>query len=143
MHSRGELSTMQRGIHFVDLFAEVAAELGKMAERALSAGIAREQIVLDPGIGFGKTAEQSLQLLARLGELSRLGYPLLVGASRKSFLAAAADGKTPAPPSERLGGSLAALAWAAARGAAIVRVHEVSESAQFLAVSAALEAVTA
>lgn len=143
MHSRGELSTMQRGIHFVDLFGEVAEELGRMAERAVSAGIAREQIVLDPGIGFGKTAEQSLQLLARLGELSRLGHPLLVGASRKSFLAAAAGGDSPAPQSARLGGSLAALAWAAAGGAAMVRVHDVRESAQFLAVSAALEAVTA
>lgn len=139
MHSRGELSSMQRGIHFADLLGEVAGELGRMADRALAAGVARGQIVLDPGIGFGKTAEQSLELLARVGELSRLGYPLLVGASRKSFLAAA--GKTPAPPSERLGGSLAALARAAAGGAAIVRVHDVAESAQFLAVSAALSAM--
>jgi dihydropteroate synthase len=90
------------------------------------------QLVLDPGIGFGKTWEQNLELIRRLDELGALGRPLLLGASRKSFLARAASTRPEAPPDRRLGGSLAAVAWAARQGAAIVRVHDVAETAQFL-----------
>jgi dihydropteroate synthase len=97
-------------------------------------------VILDPGLGFGKTAEQNLELLRRLPELAAIGRPLLVGASRKSFLALAERGGAPAAaaapparPEHRLAGSLAALAWAAAAGAAIVRVHDVPESVRFLA----------
>ena len=144
MHSRGELATMQRDISFGDLLGEVRGELELAVRRAVAAGIDEEQVIVDPGLGFGKTAEQNLALLRRLPELAAIGRPLLVGASRKSFLAlaerggAAAASPAPAPappglPEHRLAGSLAALAWAAAAGAAIVRVHDVPESVRFLA----------
>ena len=126
MHSRGDLGTMQKDIRFHDLLDEVRGELAQAVERAMAAGIDESQLVLDPGIGFGKTAEQNLALLARLDELAPLGRPLLVGASRKSFIS------REAPPTRRLGGSLAAVAWAAALPAALVRVHDVAETAQFL-----------
>lgn len=134
MHSRGELPTMQRGIAFHDLLGEVRGELAQAVRRAVAAGIDEAQLIVDPGLGFGKTAEQNLALLRRLPELAAIGRPLLVGASRKSFVGAAERQAQPAPPSDRLAGSLAALAWAAAGGAAVVRVHDVAESARFLAV---------
>ncbi|HEX4964969.1 MAG TPA: dihydropteroate synthase [Thermoanaerobaculia bacterium] len=134
MHSRGDLATMQQGIHFTDLLGEVRTELAAAVQRATAAGIAESQLLLDPGLGFGKTWEQNLELLRRLPELASLGRPLLVGASRKSFLARAAErpGVPPLPPDRRLAGSLAAVAWAAALGAAVVRVHDVAETVQFL-----------
>jgi dihydropteroate synthase len=132
MHSRGEIATMQRGISFTDLLGEVRAELALAMGRAAAAGIEEDQLILDPGLGFGKTAAQNLTLLGRLPELAQLGRPLLAGASRKSFLATVA--RVPHPPTDRLAESLAALAWAAAAGAALVRVHDVAESARFLAV---------
>lgn len=134
MHSRGDLATMQSGISFADVVDEVRAELGALRARAESAGIARERVVLDPGLGFGKTAAQNLELLARLDELAALGSPLLVGASRKSFIGHV----TGAPPAERLEGSLAAAFWAARGGAAILRVHDVLATRRFLAVSGAI-----
>jgi dihydropteroate synthase len=146
MHSRGELATMQRGIRFRDLLGEVRSELAAAVERAVASGIGEEQIVLDPGIGFGKTAEQNLALIARLDELAPLGRPLLLGASRKSFIARAVEttggvlGEVPPPPAGRLGGSLAAAAWAAEHGAAILRVHDAAETAQLLAVWRAIAA---
>lgn len=130
MHSRGQLETMQREISFDDVVTEVRAELAAAGERALAAGCRPEQLIFDPGIGFGKTRQQNLALLGALDRLSPLGRPLLVGASRKSFIAAV----SPAPPDQRLGGSLAAVAWAAQLGAAIVRVHDVAETVQFLRV---------
>ncbi|HVR09788.1 MAG TPA: dihydropteroate synthase, partial [Thermoanaerobaculia bacterium] len=151
MHSRGELPTMQRGISFCDLVGEIRGELEQAVGRAVAAGIAEEQLIVDPGLGFGKTAAQNLVLLRRLPEFAAIGRPLLVGASRKSFIAVAerfgapaAAGPVPparpAPPppaaspsADRLAGSLAALAWAAAGGAAIVRVHDVPQSVRFLA----------
>ena len=134
MHSRGDLATMQRGIRFQDLLGEVRDELAAAVRRAVGCGVAEEQLVLDPGIGFGKTWEQNLALIGRLDELQTLGRPLLLGASRKSFIArAAARPDLPeATPERRLGGSLAAVAWAVSRGAAIVRVHDVAETAQLL-----------
>jgi dihydropteroate synthase len=137
MHSRGELRNMQQDIHFGDVVAEVAAELAATAAKAMAAGVRREQIVLDPGIGFGKRLEHNLALLARIGELGELAgsFPLLVGASRKSFV----DKISPAPPTERLGGSLAAAAAAVRGGAAILRVHDVAASVQFLRVLRAIE----
>jgi dihydropteroate synthase len=134
MHSRGDLATMQRGIHFEDLLGEVKAELAAAVRRAAAEGVGEAQIVLDPGIGFGKTWEQNLTLIRSLGELAGLGRPLLLGASRKSFIARAAGrpGLEAPSPDRRLGGSLAAVAWAAIQGAAIVRVHDVAETAQFL-----------
>jgi dihydropteroate synthase len=120
----------------------VRAELQASVRRAVGLGIAEEQLVLDPGIGFGKTWEQNLALIRRLPELAVLGRPLLVGASRKSFLATAAARPGPplAPPDHRLGGSLAAVAWAAALGAALVRVHDVAATVQFLDVWQAIGA---
>ena len=140
MHSRGELPTMQQGIHFEDLLGEVRTELGLAVRRAVAAGVDESQTLLDPGIGFGKTWEQNLTLIRHLGELAGLGRPLLLGASRKSFITrVAARPDAPAPsPDQRLGGSLAAVAWAAAQGAAVVRVHDVAETAQFLDVWHAL-----
>jgi len=139
MHSRGELPTMQREIRFGDVVAEVAAELGEIAARAGRAGIAPGQVILDPGIGFGKTAEQNLRLLAALDAFAALGRPLLIGASRKSFIAKV----SPGAPGERLGGSLAAVAAAIRGGAAIVRVHDVAATVQYLRVDSAIHLAAA
>lgn len=135
MHSRGELATMQRGIRFDDVVREVAEELQQSGEQGRAAGIRRRQLVFDPGIGFGKTARQNLLLLSELDRLHALGRPILVGASRKSFIAAVRE----APPDERLGGSLAAAAWAAHHGASILRVHDVAATLQFLDVWNAID----
>jgi dihydropteroate synthase len=140
MHSRGELATMQQEIRFRDLLGEVRSELALAIERAAALGIDEAQLILDPGIGFGKTWRQNLALLGRLSELAELGRPLLVGASRKSFIARAAarEGMPDPPPDRRLGGSLAAVAWASNLPAAIMRVHDVEETVQFLDVWYAL-----
>jgi len=137
MHSRGERREMQRGIRFDDVVEEVRAELADLGAWALAAGIAREQLVFDPGLGFGKTAEQNLELLRHLDRLEIMDRPLLVGASRKSFIAAATASAP--PPDRRLGGSLAAAAWAVHHGAAFLRVHDVAETAQFLDVWHAID----
>jgi dihydropteroate synthase len=113
---------------------DVMADINSFFERSLAiadrAGIARGNIVLDPGIGFGKTPEQSITALARLGELRHFGLPLLVGASRKRFI----DSVSPAPPDRRIGGSITAHVLAAENGAAIIRAHDVAETAQALRV---------
>jgi dihydropteroate synthase len=136
MHSRGELATMQAAVHYHDLVAEVEDELRTAVARAVAAGVDREQLLLDPGVGFGKTGEHNLTLLGRLSRLRRLGLPLVVGASRKTFI----GHLTGAPPAGRLAGSLAAVAWGAAAGAAVVRVHDVAETTQFLRVWEAIRA---
>ena len=136
MHSRGELATMQRGIHFDDLLGEVRSELAAAVARAAAAGVDPSQIVLDPGLGFGKTWEQNLELLRRLPELAALGRPLLVGASRKSFLARAAQRRASRPPPRTAGWAAASRprpGRAASGAAAIVRVHDVAETVQLLA----------
>ncbi len=127
------------------LVEQVRAGLAAMLARALAAGCRREQIVLDPGLGFGKLGRQNLELLGRLGDpagLAALGRPILVGASRKSFLASASAARhaaPPPPPAERLPESLAAAAWAAAGGAAILRVHDVGATRRFLAAWTAID----
>jgi dihydropteroate synthase len=122
-----------------DARLEIVAEVLMFFERALEiaarAGIGRDKIVLDPGIGFGKTPEQSMTCIARLAEFKRYGLPLLVGASRKRFI----NSVTPSPPDERLGGSLAAHLTAVRNGAAILRVHDVKETLQALRVAAAID----
>ena len=128
MHSRGELPTMQRDISFRDLLAEVHAELSATARRAEAAGVSRDQLILDPGIGFGKTTAQNLLLLRSLDRFSDFDLPLLIGASRKNFIGEI----TAQAPNDRLAGSLAAVAWAAHHRVAIVRVHDVAETSQFL-----------
>lgn len=135
MHSRGEIRSMQRDLHYGDLLADVRRELLAATERAEHAGVREEQILLDPGIGFAKSFEQNLLLLKRLDHLAELGRPLVVGASRKSFI----GHLTGEPAERRLPGSLAAAAWAATHGAAIVRVHDVSETARFLRVWSAVK----
>jgi dihydropteroate synthase len=131
MHSRGDLASMQRGIAFADVVREVRDELAASAANAERAGISRGAIVLDPGLGFGKRGEQNLELLRRLPVLAELGYPLLVGASRKSFLGEI-GGET-IEPDARLPESLAAAAAAARGGAHLLRVHDVAETRRFLA----------
>ena len=118
----------------IDIMADITAFLSRSLEIAARAGIARERIVLDPGIGFGKTPEQSVIAISRLGELKSFGLPLLIGASRKRFI----DRISPAPPDRRLGGSRAAPLAAVANGAAIVRTHDVAETVQALRVAAAI-----
>ncbi len=104
-----------------DIVAEVRADLERGIELALKAGVSRENIILDPGIGFGKTVEQNLALVGRLQELRTLGFPLLLGTSRKSFIGVVLD----LPPEERLEGTAATVAIGIALGADIVRVHDV------------------
>ncbi len=128
MHNR------ERADPSIDIVADVTAFFQRSLDIAARAGIPRERIVLDPGIGFGKTPEQSLICIARLDTWRSFGAPLLIGASRKRFI----HSVTPSDPMERLGGSLAAHLWAVENGAAIVRVHDVAPTVQALAVAAAI-----
>jgi dihydropteroate synthase len=128
MHMRGTPRTMQRRPFARNVLRDVAAGLRAALARARKAGIPHAQIVLDPGIGFGKSYEQNYELLAHLPRLAALGCPLLVGASRKTFIGAAlARGGEPLPPGERLWGTAAAVAASILGGAHIVRVHDVAE----------------
>ncbi len=134
MHMQGEPRTMQAAPRYGEVVAEVAAFLRERVEAAVAAGIAREQLLVDPGIGFGKTLEHNLEILRRLGELRSIGRPILVGPSRKSFLGALLD----LPVGERLEGTLAAVAACVLRGALVVRVHDVRAAARAVRVAAAL-----
>ena len=120
----------------LDIVADVIAFFSRSLDIAGRAGIAPANIVLDPGIGFGKTPEQSIVCIARLAEFKRFGLPLLVGASRKRFI----NSVTPSPPAERIGGSIASHLLAVENGAASVRVHDVAQTVQALRVAAAIEA---
>ena len=136
MHMQGEPRTMQKAPHYDDAPTEVAAWLAQRVAACEAAGIARQRIAVDPGIGFGKTVEHNLRILARLHALRGLGAALVVGVSRKSFIARVdRDGAA----GERLGGSLAAALWAVLHGADIVRVHDVAATRQALAVWAAID----
>ena len=119
----------------IDIMQDISDFFARSLEIAARAGIARENIVLDPGIGFGKTHEQSLIALANLSELDVFGLPVLVGASRKVFIASV----SPSEPQQRLGGSIAAHLLAAQRGARIIRTHDVAETVQSLLMQAAIE----
>ncbi|MFI5092770.1 MAG: dihydropteroate synthase [Candidatus Acidiferrales bacterium] len=131
MHMHGEPRTMQKGPFARDVMRDVARGLRVSVAKARKAGVAKAQIILDPGIGFGKSHSQNYELLQKLPELAALGYPLLVGTSRKGFLGAtlAREGK-PAPPEERIWGSAATVAASILGGAHIVRVHDVAEMVQ-------------
>ena len=118
----------------IDIVADVTAFFERSLDIASKAGIGRDKIVLDPGIGFGKTPEQSMAVIARLGEFRRFGLPILVGASRKRFIASV----VPSDPDHRLAGSLAAHLLAVENGAAIIRAHDVAETVQALRVAAAI-----
>lgn len=137
MHMQGEPRTMQAAPHYGDVVAEVTDALARRAEAAMAAGVGRARIWLDPGLGFGKhMIRHNLPLLAGLDRLVGLGFPVLLGASRKSFISAL-DGGARAP-GERLGGSIAAALAGAAAGVAVVRVHDVRETAQALRIWAAI-----
>ena len=129
MHNR------ERADPALDIMADINAFFARSLAVADRVGIRREAIVLDPGIGFGKTPDQSMTAIARLAELQSFGQPLLVGASRKRFI----NQVTPAPPDRRLGGSIAAHLLAVRNGAAIIRAHDVAETVQALRVVAAID----
>jgi dihydropteroate synthase len=134
MHIRGRPRTMQEGIRYDDLLGEVVAELRESVTRALAAGCQRGQLVVDPGIGFGKTAEQNLVLLSELGRIAELGCPILIGPSRKSFI-----GKTLGLAVEdRLEATIAACVVGLLRGARIFRVHDVRPARRALDMAEAI-----
>ena len=142
MHMQGSPRDMQREPRYADVLAEVREFLRERIAAALAAGVARAGLWIDPGIGFGKTLEHNLALLAGTRELALLGQPLLVGVSRKSFVAALEQrAQSPASaPGERLGGTLAASLFAARAGASILRAHDVAPLRQALLVDKALAA---
>lgn len=134
MHMRGTPADMATRTDYGDVVADVARELEGAVARAIAAGVDAERIVLDPGIGFAKTAEQNVEVLARLPELRKLGRPLLIGPSRKRFIGAI----TGAPVEERLPGTLAAVTACVLAGAEFLRVHDVAPARQAALVAAAL-----
>ncbi len=135
MHMRGTPATMQRAPRYRNAPNEVRSFLAERVRFAVKKGIPRNKIWIDPGIGFGKTAEHNLNLLAELKDLETLGAPVLVGASRKSFLGKIlGGGQSPLPPGERLPGSLAVAGWSWLQGASILRVHDVVETRNLLRV---------
>ncbi len=140
MHSRGRGRVDATTTAYGDLVGEVIDELRAQVERAVARGVPRRAIWIDPGLGFAKTAQQSARLLGNLDAFVETGYPVLVGASRKSFIAGAmtAAGAEAPPPDARLGGSLAAVAAAARAGCAAVRVHDVFPSVQAARVTEAM-----
>ncbi|HEY0071326.1 MAG TPA: dihydropteroate synthase, partial [Chloroflexia bacterium] len=141
MHIQGTPRTMQQHPHYDDLLGEVIAYLREGVDKAVAAGVNRERIWVDPGIGFGKTLEHNLELLRRLGELRSLGCGVMVGTSRKSFigrvLARASGGELP-PPDERVIGTGATTALAVANGVEIVRVHDVVHNVQVARIADAI-----
>jgi dihydropteroate synthase len=139
MHMRGNPKTMQEAPYYENTLSEVKDELSSRVESALKAGILREKIILDPGIGFGKRLEDNLRLIAGLKELRGLGFPLLLGASRKGFIGTV----TGKPVEERLAGSLAVAAYAAMAGVEIIRVHDVGETVDVIRIIRAIQEVDA
>ena len=141
MHIQGTPRTMQANPHYDDLLGEVIDYLRRGVERAVEAGVPRNRIWVDPGIGFGKTIDHNLELLRRLSELRVLGCPILVGTSRKSFIGrilAPLNGGEPLPPGDRVVGTGATVAISIANGADIVRVHDVAHAVQVARVADAI-----
>lgn len=137
MHNRGRSSRMYEHAEYGDVMAEICAELAGRAAAAEAAGIGRDRIILDPGFGFAKRAEHTLAVLAELPRLVAMGFPVLSGPSRKSFLKA---GLGEVPPAGRVWGTAAAVAASVLYGAAIVRVHDVAEMVQVVRVADAIRA---
>jgi len=129
MHMRGTPATMQQETASPDVRRDVYRALAALTDRAVDAGVDAAKIAVDPGLGFGKTAEQSLELLAHVGEFRSLGYPVVLGASRKSFLGWATGADEPAA---RVDAGVAAAVYAADRGVAVVRTHDVAPTVQAL-----------
>jgi dihydropteroate synthase len=140
MHMRGTPQTMQRGPFARDIIRDVMASLREAIARAKRAGLAKSQLLLDPGIGFGKTHAQNFEILARLPEFARLACPIVIGTSRKAFLgkALAGPGAPTAPPEERLLGTAATVTASILGGAHIVRVHDVAEMVRVARVADAI-----
>jgi dihydropteroate synthase len=136
MHMQGQPATMQVNPSYRNVVQEVATYLAERAEAAARAGVAKHRILLDPGIGFGKTVAHNLELLRRLSELTSLGHPLVLGTSRKGFLGKIA-GET--EPRDRLFATAASVAWCVANGAAVVRVHDVEPMARVVRVIRAIQ----
>lgn len=137
MHMQGEPQTMQSNPYYDDAPAAIFTFLAAQAMALMEAGLSAETVCLDPGIGFGKTLQHNLQIMARLDELVDTGWPVLLGASRKSFI----DKIAPAGPEARLGGSLAAVLAGFGAGVSLFRVHDVKETVQALAVAEAISDV--
>jgi len=135
MHMLGDPRTMQRDPRYQDVVSEVKSFLEERLAFAVGEGVREQQVLLDPGIGFGKTVAHNLQLLARLDELVSIGRPIVVGTSRKSFLARLTT--RPSEPRERLAGTLATSVLAYERGASVLRVHDVAPAREALEVAAA------
>jgi dihydropteroate synthase len=135
MHMRGTPATMMEKSQYGDLRKDVVAEIDASVARAIAEGVPADRILVDPGLGFAKTAPQSLELLAHVGDLRSLGYPVVVGASRKSFLGWLTDGATVA---DRQDASVAAAVVASLRGADVVRVHDVAPTVRALRVADAI-----
>ena len=136
MHRQGTPATMQQNPHYSDVVREVREFLGERIEFALARGVKKTQIAVDPGLGFGKSVEHNRQLVAGLEQFRSLDCPILVGASRKSFIGQLLN----RPVSERLAGSLAVAAWAVAHGARIVRTHDVAATVDVVRLIAAMQA---
>jgi dihydropteroate synthase len=136
MHMRGTPATMQLDTQYDDLVGEVHSYLAAAVARAVAAGVARERILVDPGIGFGKSATGNLELLARLGEFATLGHPILVGTSRKSFIGKILDAEV----GDRLEGSLAAAVAAVLAGAHVIRAHDVQATVRAVRIAGAIRA---
>jgi len=134
MHIRGTPETMQKDVHYGSLFSEIIAYLNEGIRRVESAGVAPEQIVVDPGIGFGKTLEDNLLLIKHLSEFRILGKPILLGTSRKSFIGKILD----AQPDQRLEGTLSSIAIGVLNGAHIIRSHDVLQAKRAIAVADAI-----
>ncbi len=134
MHIRGTPETMQKDVHYDSLFSEIISYLQEGIRRAEAAGVPPEQIVVDPGIGFGKTLEQNLLLIKHLSEFRILGKPILLGTSRKSFIGRILD----VPPEQRLEGTLSSIAVGVLNGAHIIRAHDVLQARRAIAVADAI-----
>jgi dihydropteroate synthase len=135
MHSRGSPRTMGDLTQYSDVVKEVAAFLVERADVLEATGVRHDSIALDPGFGFAKTGEQNLELLARLNELAGFGFPVVAGTSRKSFIGKVLDADT----EDRLEGTLATIVWAVAKGARIVRVHEVRPAVRTVRMTEAIQ----
>jgi dihydropteroate synthase len=140
MHMRGTPKTMQQNPEYQDTIAEIQRELGEFADAALDAGVRPEQIILDPGVGFGKTVSDNVRIVRHIDLFRTLEYPLLLGVSRKSFIGALCHGGE-RPVEQRLAGTLAVHAYAILHGAEILRVHDVRETADVRAVLTGLSGV--
>ena len=143
MHMLGEPKTMQEEPQYAEVVGDVTSELAMRAASLEATGIGRDRIVLDPGIGFGKKLHHNLEILNQIDAFKELGYPILLGASRKSFIGSLLSGSSPkaapAPPEARLYGSLAVAAWCHAHHVEMIRVHDVRETVELFRVLDAIE----